>query len=60
MSEVGMALSNPYRPVEQREVGCVGAPLPGVAARIATVDELKPLITVESPVPDNQVCAGVL
>ncbi|XP_013137978.1 PREDICTED: acyl-CoA synthetase family member 3, mitochondrial [Papilio polytes] len=55
MSEVGMALSNPYRPVEQREVGCVGAPLPGVAARIATVDELKPLITVESPVPDNQI-----
>ncbi|XP_045540433.1 malonate--CoA ligase ACSF3, mitochondrial [Papilio machaon] len=55
MSEVGMALSNPYRPVEQRQVGCVGVPLPGVTARIATVDELKPLITVESPVPDTQI-----
>ncbi|XP_013174628.1 PREDICTED: acyl-CoA synthetase family member 3, mitochondrial-like [Papilio xuthus] len=56
MSEVGMALSNPYRPVEQRQVGCVGVPLPGVTARIATVGELKPLVTVESAVPDTQVC----
>ncbi|KPJ21043.1 Acyl-CoA synthetase family member 3, mitochondrial [Papilio machaon] len=55
MSEVGMALSNPYRPVEQRQVGCVGVPLPGVTARIATVDELKPLVTVESPVPDTKI-----
>ncbi|KAI8432643.1 hypothetical protein MSG28_013622 [Choristoneura fumiferana] len=35
MSETGMALSNPYRPAEARTVGCVGTPLPGVAARIA-------------------------
>ncbi|XP_068625004.1 malonate--CoA ligase ACSF3, mitochondrial [Battus philenor] len=55
MSEVGMALSNPYRPVEQRHVGCVGRPLPGVSARIATVDELTPLITVETPEPDTQI-----
>ncbi|KPJ04180.1 Acyl-CoA synthetase family member 3, mitochondrial [Papilio xuthus] len=55
MSEVGMALSNPYRPVEQRQVGCVGVPLPGVTARIATVGELKPLVTVESAVPDTQI-----
>ncbi|KOB74723.1 putative acyl-coenzyme A synthetase ACSM2, mitochondrial-like protein [Operophtera brumata] len=44
--QVGMALSNPYRPVEQRTAGCVGNPLPGVAARIAAPSEggqLEPL-----------------
>ncbi|KAJ8710220.1 hypothetical protein PYW07_009586 [Mythimna separata] len=60
MSEVGMALSNPYRPVEARAVGCVGLPLPGVAARIAAVredtGELEPLVTVETPVPETQIC----
>lgn len=58
MSEVGMALSNPYRPVEARTVGCVGKPLPGVAARIAAPhgDQLEPLITVEAPLPETQVC----
>ncbi|XP_049879949.1 malonate--CoA ligase ACSF3, mitochondrial [Pectinophora gossypiella] len=59
MSEVGMALSNPYRPVEQRTVGCVGLPLPGVAARIATRDpksgKLEPLVTVETPLTDMQI-----
>ncbi|KAH9629100.1 hypothetical protein HF086_008549 [Spodoptera exigua] len=39
MSEVGMALSNPYRPVEARSVGCVGLPLPGVSARIVSQRE---------------------
>ncbi|KAF9794418.1 hypothetical protein SFRURICE_009674 [Spodoptera frugiperda] len=51
MSEVGMALSNPYRPVEARSVGCVGLPLPGVSARIVSqredTGELEPLICLE-------------
>lgn len=59
MSEVGMALSNPYRPVEERTVGSVGNPLPGVMARVARVSEetgeLEPLVTVESPLPETQV-----
>ncbi|XP_026497664.2 malonate--CoA ligase ACSF3, mitochondrial [Vanessa tameamea] len=55
MSEVGMALSNPYRPVEARTVSCVGLPLPGLAARIAKVGTLKPLITVETEAPDMQI-----
>ncbi|KAF9416077.1 hypothetical protein HW555_006489 [Spodoptera exigua] len=60
MSEVGMALSNPYRPVEARSVGCVGLPLPGVSARIVSqredTGELEPLVTVETPVPETQIC----
>ncbi|KAG6449352.1 hypothetical protein O3G_MSEX005988 [Manduca sexta] len=60
MSEVGMALSNPYRPVEERKVGCVGNPLPGVSARVAVTNtetgELEPLVTVESPPPETQIC----
>lgn len=59
MSEAGMALSNPYRPVEGRTVGCVGLPLPGVAARIAQVhndNNIEPLVTVESPMPETQIC----
>ncbi|KAL4708672.1 hypothetical protein ACJJTC_008198 [Scirpophaga incertulas] len=58
MSEVGMALSNPYIP-ESRAVGCVGLPLPGVAARIAVSvegkEDLDPLVTVESSLPDLQI-----
>ena len=30
MTELGMALSNPYEPIEQRLAGHVGKPLPGV------------------------------
>lgn len=60
MSEVGMALSNPYRPVEARSVGCVGLPLPGVSARIVSqredTGELEPLVTVDTPVPETQIC----
>lgn len=57
MSECGMALSNPYRPLEGRTVGHVGLPLPGVSARLATPTDkgLEPLVTVESPDPDTQV-----
>ncbi|XP_061723757.1 malonate--CoA ligase ACSF3, mitochondrial [Cydia pomonella] len=57
MSEVGMALSNPYRPISARAVGCVGMPLPGVAARIAiNVDgELKPVVTVTAPPIDTKI-----
>ncbi|CAH2057090.1 unnamed protein product, partial [Iphiclides podalirius] len=55
MSEVGMALSNPYVPAEGRSPGFVGRPLPGVAARIATGEALEPLVTVETPPPDTQI-----
>ncbi|RVE45113.1 hypothetical protein evm_010222 [Chilo suppressalis] len=59
MSEVGMALSNPYRSVEDRTVGSVGSPLPGVAARIAVSteenDDLEPLVTVACDEPDMQI-----
>uniref|UniRef100_A0A2A4JMG4 Acyl-CoA synthetase family member 3, mitochondrial n=1 Tax=Heliothis virescens TaxID=7102 RepID=A0A2A4JMG4_HELVI len=60
MSEVGMALSNPYRPEEDRSVGCVGLPLPGVGARIASVredtGEVEPLVTVTAPPPETRIC----
>ncbi|XP_072948009.1 malonate--CoA ligase ACSF3, mitochondrial [Epargyreus clarus] len=58
MSEVGMALSNPYKPATARAVGRVGAPLPGVAARIAATHEggaLEPLVTVETAAPTLQI-----
>lgn len=35
MTEVGMALSNPYHPAGARRPGTVGAPLPGVEADVA-------------------------
>ncbi|GBP34151.1 Acyl-CoA synthetase family member 3, mitochondrial [Eumeta japonica] len=59
MSEVGMALSNPYKPAERRVVGSVGLPLPGISARIAVQSEndpskLTPLVTVQSSMPDEQ------
>ncbi|XP_028166562.1 acyl-CoA synthetase family member 3, mitochondrial [Ostrinia furnacalis] len=64
MTEAGMALSNPYRPVEGRMVGCVGTPLPGISARLAvkheSSDVLEPLVTVESPVPDTQISLELL
>ncbi|CAG9124689.1 unnamed protein product [Plutella xylostella] len=58
MSEAGMALSNPYTPVEGRTVSSVGHPLPGIAAQLATeVDgEMKPLLTVETPMCETQIC----
>jgi len=34
MTEIGMALSNPYAPMAARRAGCVGAPLPGVEVRL--------------------------
>jgi len=37
MTEVGMALSNPYR--GRRNAGYVGTPLPGVSVRIVDVDD---------------------
>ncbi|XP_050356345.1 malonate--CoA ligase ACSF3, mitochondrial isoform X2 [Nymphalis io] len=55
MSEVGMALSNPYRPAEARTVSCVGLPLPAVAARVAAVGTLRPLVSVEADAPDMQI-----
>lgn len=55
MSEVGMALSNPYRPVEDRTVACVGLPLPSTAARVASASDLKPLVTVEADAANVEV-----
>ena len=39
MSEIGMGLSNPYSPPESRLPGHVGAPLPGVSARIVASED---------------------
>ncbi|XP_045505407.1 malonate--CoA ligase ACSF3, mitochondrial [Colias croceus] len=57
MSEVGMALSNPYRPISARSVGRVGTALPGVSARIAVSAEngLEPVLTVACDAPDTQI-----
>ena len=37
MTEILMALSNPYRPIEDRLKGCVGKPLPGVSAALLSL-----------------------
>ncbi|XP_045455867.1 malonate--CoA ligase ACSF3, mitochondrial [Melitaea cinxia] len=55
MSEVGMALSNPYRPVEDRTVACVGLPLPSTAARVASASDLKALVTVEADAANVEI-----
>ncbi|KAJ0171409.1 hypothetical protein K1T71_012959 [Dendrolimus kikuchii] len=58
MTEAGMALSNPYRPVEERLVGYIGLPLPGISARIASKrddGQLEPLVTVECDEPDTRI-----
>ena len=34
MTEIGMSLSNPYEPMEDRIGGSVGFPLPGVETKI--------------------------
>ena len=34
MTEIGMALSNPYEPAADRRAGAVGTPLPGVECRV--------------------------
>ena len=41
MTEIGMALSNPYR--GDRQPGMVGSPLPGVSVRVVDVDTEKEL-----------------
>lgn len=46
MTEIGMALSNPYRGV--REAGTVGQPLPGVSVRIEPVSQHADLATSQS------------
>ena len=39
MTEILMALSNPYRPIEGRLKGCVGTPLPGVKAALLALED---------------------
>lgn len=65
MTEVGMALSNPYRPVEARLETTVGFPLPGIRARIAQPSaeakgELEPLVTVSTPVARKEISLNKL
>jgi len=38
MTEIGMALSNPYAPMSAREPGCVGSALPGVEVKLAPAE----------------------
>ncbi len=38
MTELNMALSNPYNPVDLRLPGTVGTPLPGVTAALLLED----------------------
>lgn len=44
MTEIGMAISNPYD--GERRVGCIGLPLPGVSVRLVNDDN--------APVPEGQ------
>ena len=46
MTEIGMALSNPYLPIEERTPGAVGLPMPGVSVRIVSPESL----------PDKKIC----
>eukprot|EP00755_Sulcionema_specki_P027620 Sspe_Gene.88152::Locus_60239_Transcript_1_2_Confidence_0.500_Length_1647::g.88152::m.88152/K18660/ACSF3; malonyl-CoA/methylmalonyl-CoA synthetase len=39
MTEIGMALSNVYHPIEQRCPGAVGFPLPGVEVRVVPLSD---------------------
>lgn len=39
MTEILMALSNPYRPIDGRLKGTVGKPLPGVSAALFQLEE---------------------
>lgn len=58
MTEIGMAISNPYDPTHNRTPGFVGEPLPGVSIQISSIDLKKnvtPIVTLESPSPSLQV-----
>jgi long-subunit acyl-CoA synthetase (AMP-forming) len=43
MTETGFPISNPYRPVDLRLAGHVGAPWPGVKAALLDLDDHKTL-----------------
>ncbi|XP_077285630.1 acyl-CoA synthetase family member 3 [Arctopsyche grandis] len=58
MTEIGMAISNPYEPMNKRIPGFIGLPLPGVSIQIASIDPEKnitPLIILETPPPNLQI-----
>ena len=44
MTELIMALSNPYQPIEDRRPGRVGTPLPGVDAAILDLDDTQTIL----------------
>jgi malonyl-CoA/methylmalonyl-CoA synthetase len=51
MTEIGMALSNPYHHciVGQRKAGCVGQPLPGVQVHLFEESSSSPIVDADVP-----------
>lgn len=58
MTEVGMALSNPLEPIEDRRPGHVGKPLPGVQARITSQEDPTGLLPVSPGEPGELQVRG--
>jgi malonyl-CoA/methylmalonyl-CoA synthetase len=54
MTEIGMALSNPYN--AERRAGCVGLPLPGI--EVCLVDEKEKVVTDEDCAGEIRVRGG--
>lgn len=55
MSEVGMALSNPLKPVSERRPGFVGTPLPGNKVRIVRSEQKEEIPTQSK---EEVLCEG--
>ena len=49
MTEIGMALSNPYYPMDARQPGKVGTPLPGVVAKVVPAADRPTAHPEDSP-----------
>lgn len=58
MTEIGMALTNPYQPISERRKGFVGKPFPEVMCRI--VDENNDTITTPNVPGELQVAGAVV
>lgn len=57
MTEVGLVITNPYRPISGRRPGCIGLPFPGVKVRLAS-EQGEVLATAEDGVLGDGAKAG--